>query len=72
MLAGNLVAGWQMGRALLAAQEQLAKGESEAFMKAKIATAQFYAQHILSKAQSLRTAIVQGGHSVMDLPIDAF
>ena len=72
MLAGNLVAGWQMGRALLAAQEQLAKGESEAFMKAKIATAQFYAQHILSKAQSLRTAIVQGGHSVMDLPIDTF
>ena len=41
-------------------------------MKAKIATAQFYAQHILSKAQSLRTAIVQGGHSVMDLPIDTF
>jgi alkylation response protein AidB-like acyl-CoA dehydrogenase len=72
MLAGNLVAGWQMGRALLAAQELLHKGQDEAFMRAKMATAQFYAEHILTKAQGLRDAIVDGGASVMALPMDAF
>ena len=72
MLAGNLVAGWQMGRALLAAEQLLHKGQDEAFMRAKIATARFYAEHILVKAAGLRDAIVHGGDSVMALPMDAF
>ncbi|GGH50093.1 acyl-CoA dehydrogenase [Comamonas phosphati] len=72
MLAGNLVAGWQMGRALLAAQALLHKGQDEAFMRAKMATARFYAEHILTKAQGLRDAIVDGGASVMALPMDGF
>ncbi|MEQ6436942.1 acyl-CoA dehydrogenase [Comamonas sp. w2-DMI] len=72
MLAGNLVAGWQMGRALLAAQQLLRKGQDEAFMRAKMVTAQFYAEHILTQAQGLRDAIVDGGASVMALPMDAF
>lgn len=72
MLAGNLVAGWQMGRALLVAEQLLHKGQDEAFMRAKIATARFYAEHILVKAAGLRDAIVHGGASVMALPMDAF
>ena len=72
MLAGNLIAGWQMARALLAAEDALAQGEDPAFMKAKIATAQFYAEHILSKAGGMRDAIVEGGDSVTALPVDAF
>lgn len=72
MLAGNLVAGWQMGRALLAAQQLLRKGQDEAFMRAKMVTAQFYAEHILTQAQGLRDAIVDGSTSVMALPMDAF
>ncbi len=72
MLAGNLVAGWQMGRALLAAEQLLHKGQDAAFMRAKIATARFYAEHILVKAAGLRDAIVHGGDSVMALPMDAF
>ncbi|KEH11834.1 acyl-CoA dehydrogenase [Delftia sp. 670] len=72
MLAGNLVAGWQMGRALLAAEQLLHKGQDEAFMRAKIATARFYAEHILVKAAGLRDAIVHGAGSVMALPMDAF
>ncbi|MDZ4075923.1 MAG: acyl-CoA dehydrogenase, partial [Hylemonella sp.] len=36
MLAGNLMAGWQMARALLVAQEELAEGVDAGFMKAKI------------------------------------
>lgn len=73
MLAGNLVAGWQMGRALLAAQEQLARGEGDtAFLNAKVATARFYAEHILTRIPALRDAILEGGESVTALPVDAF
>lgn len=72
MLAGNLVAGWQMGRALLVAQELLQKGQDEAFMRAKIATARFYAEHILVKAPGLRDGIVEGADSVTALALESF
>ncbi|KAB2897046.1 MAG: acyl-CoA dehydrogenase [Burkholderiaceae bacterium] len=72
MLAGNLVAGWQMARALLVAQQLLPSGQDEAFMRAKIATARFYAEHILVKAPGLRDAIVEGADSVTALALDAF
>jgi 3-(methylthio)propanoyl-CoA dehydrogenase len=72
MLAGNLVAGWQMARSLLVAEELAAKGEDKAFMEAKVVTARFYADHILSKAPALRDAIVEGADSVTALPVDAF
>ncbi len=72
MLTGNLVAGWQMARALLVAEEQLAKGEDTAFMQGKITTARFYADHILVKVPSLRDSIVDGADSVTELPLDAF
>jgi hypothetical protein len=39
MLAGNLMAGWQMARALLVAEDRLAAGVDADFMRAKIATA---------------------------------
>ncbi|MDD0809491.1 acyl-CoA dehydrogenase [Curvibacter sp. RS43] len=72
MLAGNLVAGWQLGRALLVAQDQLAQGQDEAFMRSKIATARFYADHLLSKAPGLRDSIVEGADSVNALAPEAF
>ena len=72
MLTGNLVAGWQMGRALLVAQSKLAAGEETAFMQAKITTAQFYADHILVKTGALRDSIVGGAESVMALPVESF
>ena len=72
MLTGNLVAGWQMGRALLVAQEAMARGEEAAFMQAKITTARFYADHILSKVPGLRDSIVEGADSVTDMALDAF
>jgi len=71
MLAGNLMAGWHMARALLAA-EPLAHGADAAFMQAKIATARFYAEHILVQAPGLRDAILHGAGSVTALPVDAF
>jgi hypothetical protein len=72
MLTGNLVAGWQMGRALLVAQDKLAQGEDVAFMQAKVATAQFYAEHILTRTTSLRDSILAGGDSACALALDAF
>ncbi|MCV2349101.1 acyl-CoA dehydrogenase [Paucibacter sp. Y2R2-4] len=72
MLAGNLVAGWQLARALLVAEDKLAAGEDAAFMSAKIATARFYAEHILTRSSSLRDAIVDGADSVTAMALDAF
>jgi hypothetical protein len=72
MLAGNVMAGWQMGRALLVAQAELAAGKDAAFMQAKVVTARFYADHILTKAQGLRDSIVEGADSVTALALDAF
>ena len=73
MLAGNLLAGWQLARALLAAEQQVAEGEGDnAFLQAKVATARFYAEHLLSKAPGMRDAIIEGADSVTGLPLDAF
>ncbi len=72
MLAGNLVAGWQMARALLVAQELEQRGEDVAFMQAKIATARFYADHILARVPAVRDSIVEGADSVTALPVEAF
>ena len=72
MLSGQLMAGWQMGRALLAAQVAVGRGEDVAFMQAKIATARFYGDHVLSRAVAWRATIVDGADSVMALPQEAF
>jgi hypothetical protein len=72
MLTGNLVAGWQLARSLLVAQEQLAEGRDMAFMKAKVATARFYADHLLSRAPGVRDSIVDGADSVTALALEAF
>jgi len=73
MLAGNVVAGWQLARALVVAEDQLARGEGDApFLQAKIATARFYAEHLLSKAPATRDAIVDGAESVTALALESF
>jgi len=72
MLAGNLMAGWQLARALLVAEKLSADGEDTAFMQAKITTARFYADHILSRAPGIRDAIVEGAEAVTALAAEAF
>jgi hypothetical protein len=71
MLAGNVVAGWQMARALLVAEARLAAGDDAEFMRAKIATARFYGDHILSKVPGLRHSIVEGAAGLSAMPLDA-
>ena len=57
-LAGIVFGGWQMARALLVATDK--RGEDEAFYGAKIATAQFFAEHILSQAPGIEASVVSG------------
>ncbi|MEY3674533.1 MAG: Acryloyl-CoA reductase [Pseudomonadota bacterium] len=72
MLAGNLMAGWQLGRALLVAISPEAHAQDAAFMSAKVVTARFYADHILAKAPGVRDSIVEGAGSVTAMALDAF
>jgi len=72
MLSGTVMCGWQMARALMAAEDRLAEGQDVEFMKAKIATARFYGDHILNKATALRDSIVEGSEAVTALALEAF
>ncbi len=75
MMAGTVVAGWQMARALMAAEDRLAEGKDGLdadFMRAKIATAHFYADHILNKAPGLRDSIVEGADAVTAMALESF
>jgi 3-(methylthio)propanoyl-CoA dehydrogenase len=60
-LAGVVLGGWQMARAMLAASEKLA--DDPAFYGAKIATAQFFAEHVLSMASGIEASIVSANGS---------
>jgi len=63
-----VLGGWQMSRATAIAQGKLEAGEGDAgFYRAKIGTARFFADHILSQSSSLRTAIVDGSAGVLAL-----
>ena len=73
MLAGNVMAGWQMARALIAAETALDAGDRDrAFLEAKVATARFYAEHLLGKAAGLRDSIVEGADSVTAMALESF
>ena len=75
-LAGIVLGGWQMARAAIVAQSRLDAGKADgegddkhdpAFMRAKIGTARFFADHFLSQAPGLRTAIIDGSAGVLAL-----
>jgi hypothetical protein len=72
MLTGTLVCGWQMARALVAAEDCLAAGEDPAFMKAKITTCRFYADHLLPRTLAWRDSIVDGASGVTEMALEAF
>jgi alkylation response protein AidB-like acyl-CoA dehydrogenase len=71
-LAGIVLGGWQMARALLVADEK--RAEDPSFYGAKIATAQFYAEHVLPQASALEASIVsaKGDEGVLALSEDQF
>jgi 3-(methylthio)propanoyl-CoA dehydrogenase len=73
MLAGTVIGGWQMARAALAADQALKAGSGDAkFYQAKLATARFYADHVLSQAPGMRAAIVEGASGVLAMAEESF
>ena len=67
-LFGTVAGGWMMARAALIAQAKLAEPEADHdFMKAKLATARFYAEHVLPQALPLAREITHGADSVLAL-----
>jgi hypothetical protein len=72
MLTGTMIAGWQMARGLMAAEDRLAEGVDEAFMRAKISTCRFYADHLLPRTSTWRDAIVEGSDAVNEMALEAF
>jgi len=72
-LTGIVSGGWQMARAALAAQAKLAQGEGDAaFLKAKIATARFFADHYLAQAPGLHQTVTAGAPGVLALAAEQF
>ena len=67
-LAGTVAGGWQMARAARIAHHLLASGEENpAFLRGKIATARFYAEHVLPEAGPWRDEITMGAASTLAL-----
>lgn len=70
-LFGIVAGGWMMARAALAAQKMIDAGQDfegdAGFCAAKIVSARFYADHVLSTAMGLARTVVNGSASALDL-----
>ncbi|CAM4144909.1 acyl-CoA dehydrogenase [Bordetella muralis] len=60
MLAGIVHGGWQMARAALVCQRQLAEGTTDPFYRSKLSTALFYGAQILPRALALSASVRAG------------
>ena len=69
-LSGLTLSGWQLARALLAAEAR--QSEDTSFYDAKINTARFFAEHLLSQVPGLASSVVEGGQSVNALSVEQF
>jgi butyryl-CoA dehydrogenase len=73
MLAGVVHGGWQMARAAQVAARRLNEGAEDAdFLRAKIATARFFAEHVMSAAPGLRDSATSGAASTLALSDEQF
>jgi 3-(methylthio)propanoyl-CoA dehydrogenase len=72
-LAGIVCGGWQMARAAALAERKLRQGAADAgFYRAKIGTARFFADHILTQAAGFRCAVIDGSAGVLALGEEQF
>ena len=72
-LWGVVAGGWQMARAAKIAVEKLARGDGDAaFLRAKVATARFYAESVLPLADAYEQSVVSGSTAVMAIAADRF
>jgi hypothetical protein len=66
-LGGIVVGGWLLAKSARIAQAKLAAGATDGYYKGKLATARFFAQHVLVQARGLATEVIEGGTSVFGL-----
>ena len=71
-LAGITHGGWQMARAALVASRMVAEGRDVAFAGAKIATARFFADHMLVTVPALALTVVAGSAGTLALAEEVF
>ncbi|HUB14877.1 MAG TPA: acyl-CoA dehydrogenase [Acetobacteraceae bacterium] len=72
-LTGTIVGGWLMARAARIARRQSDAGANNAaFLRAKIATARFFAEHVVPETSTYRDEIVVGAASTLALEAAAF
>jgi alkylation response protein AidB-like acyl-CoA dehydrogenase len=71
-LLGIVAGGWQLARAALIAQGKIDAGDSDAFYRAKVLTARFYADHLLTQAAGLAETIVGGAGAALEMSEDQF
>ena len=69
-LAGVVLCGWQMARAMMVSLDHMA--EDPAFHAAKVVTARFYADAVLSTAIGLSQTVITGGETIAQAPVDMF
>ncbi len=72
MLFGTVAGGWQMARSALAAHRHVAAGRGDGFLRAKIATARFYADHVLVRASGLSQEVVGGAEGALAIEDEHF
>ncbi len=66
MLSGTLAAGWMLAKGALVAQAGRDAGQDTSFLTQKIATALFYARHILPECTTEQSRILLGAPSLLD------
>ena len=71
-LFGIVAGGWQMARAALAAHRHVAAGRGDGFLRAKLATARFYADHLLVRAGGLSLEVVGGAEGALSIEDEHF
>ncbi|ABM38583.1 acyl-CoA dehydrogenase [Polaromonas naphthalenivorans] len=69
-LAGVVLCGWQMGRAMMVALDKM--DSDPAFFTAKLITARFYAESVLTQAAGLAQSIRLAGSTTNRMPVEMF
>ncbi len=73
MLMGVVAGGWQMARSALICESRLKNNQGDqSFYQAKIVTARFFGDHLLSQAPGLAATVTGGAAMVMALSEDQF
>jgi len=72
-LFGIVAGGWQMGRSALAASRLLGQGDDDSvFLRTKILTARFYADHFLSRVSGLASTVALGSEAAIAMADENF